>query len=177
MVIVSDNTATNVVLERLGVDAVNAALPTLGMPSTRVVGPLQVPPERRTPAQRAGESARTTAADVHGLLVALDDGRLLSPSSTAWARETLVAQLLRHGVPRRITGDEPRYGGVTVGSKSGSLHAARHDAGIVWDDDRRRLATVVVLSADVPDGRYSLDHPATLATARLAADALALVAA
>jgi beta-lactamase class A len=169
MIIVSDNTATNLVLARLGVGAVNDDLEALGMPGTRVAGPLQVDEARRTPAQRAGETAITTAGDVHALLTRLDDGLLLGEAATAWARGRLVAQRFRDGVARLL--DDPA---LVVGSKGGWLRAARHDAGVVWDARGRRVATVVVLSADHPQARFGPDHPATLATARLARDAVGL---
>lgn len=174
MITHSDNTATNVVLERLGVDAVNDALPSLGMPRSRVEGPLQVAPERQTPRQRAGHSASTCAGDVLALLVALDDGELLGPDASAWARATLVAQRYRDGVARLLTGEAGSADGLRVGTKSGTLARARHDAGIVWDEQGRRLASIVVLSADHPDERVRLDHPALLAMARFARDVVAI---
>ncbi len=169
MIVVSDNTATNLVLARLGVAAVNRDLEALGMPATRVAGPLQVDEAKRTPAQRAGETAITSAGDVHTLLTRLDDGLLLGEAATAWARSRLVAQRFRDGVARLL--DEPA---LVAGSKGGWLSAARHDAGVVWDASGRRLATVVVLSADHPQTRFGPDHPALLATARLARDAVGL---
>jgi beta-lactamase class A len=175
MIVVSDNTATNLVLARLGLDAVNRALPSLGMPLSRMAGPLSVEEARQTPAQRAGQTAVTTAGDVHEMLTCLDDGTLLGSEATAWARATLLRQRHREGVARFLTGDEPRADGLAVGCKGGWLRNVRHDAGIVWDDEGRRLATVVVLSADHPRTRYAVDHPALLATARLARDAVALV--
>lgn len=170
MIVVSDNLATNLVLARLGVAAVNAALPGLGMPHSRVEGPLQVESERQTPRQRAGHAAATCAGDVLRLLLALDDGTLLGPEATAWARATLVAQRYREAIPRLISGEAAGTGGLTVGSKGGWLSRARHDAGLVWRDDGRRLVALVVLSADHPDTRARIDHPATVATARFARD-------
>ncbi|CAN5692149.1 serine hydrolase [soil metagenome] len=171
MMVISDNTATNLVLARLGVEAVNAALPGLGMPSTSVAGPLQVDATRQTPAQRAGRSATTTAADLHDVLRRLDDGLLLGPEATAWARDRLVGQRYREGIARLLDGPPGTH---VVGSKGGWLARARHDAGIVWSADGVRLATVVVLSADHPTERFGPDHPAVLAIARFARDALAL---
>lgn len=170
MIVVSDNLATNLVLERLGVSAVNVALPSLGMPNSRVEGPLQVDGERQTPRQRAGHAAATCAGDVLRLLLALDDGELLGPEATAWARATLVAQRYREAIPRLIAGEAPGANGLLVGSKGGWLSRARHDAGLVWRDDGRRLVALVALTADHPDTRSRIDHPATVATARFARD-------
>lgn len=170
MIVVSDNLATNLVLERLGVSAVNVALPGLGMPHSRVEGPLQVEPERQTARQRAGHGAATCAGDVLRLLLALDEGALLGPEATAWARATLSAQRYREAIPRLLGGEAPGEGGVLVGNKGGWLRRARHDAGLVWREDGSRVLALVVLSADHPDTRARIDHPATVATARFARD-------
>ena len=175
MIVLSDNHATNLVLERIGLERVNAALPQLGMPHTRLEGPLQVEAAQQTPRQRAGHVATTTASDVLALLLALDDEGLLGPEATAWARACLTAQRYREAIPRLLTGEASGADGLTVGSKGGWLTRARHDAGLVWRDDGRRLAALVVLTADHPDARSRLDHPATLATARFARDVVALV--
>jgi|GEM_PF-3310006 len=174
MIVVSDNMATNLVLARLGVQRVNAALPKLGMPHSRVEGPLQVDAARQTPRQRAGHGAATTAGDVLALLLALDDGALLGGDATAWARDTLRAQRYRDALPRLLTGEAASADGLSVGNKSGTLAQARHDAGLVWDAEGRRLAALVVLTAEHPDSRVRLDHPATLASARFARDVVDL---
>ncbi len=174
MIVVSDNLATNLVLARLGLAAVNAALPDLGMPHTRLEGPLQVDAARQTPRQRAGHVAATTAGDVLQLLLGLDDERLLGADASAWARGRLRAQRYREAIPRLLSGEASADAGMMVGSKSGWLAHARHDAGLVWREDGTRLASLVVLSADHPDARVRLDHPATLATARFARDVVRL---
>lgn len=170
MIVVSDNLATNLVLGRLGIQAVNGALPGLGMPSSRVEGPLQVDAARQTPRQRAGHGAATTAGDVLRLLVALDDGSLLGAEATEWARSRLRQQRHREAIPRFITGEAGAHDGLVVGNKGGWLARARHDAGVIWRTDGSRLAALVVLTADHPDTRSRIDHPATVATARFARD-------
>ena len=174
MIVVSDNLAANAVLSRLGLDRVNAALSSLGMLSTRIEGPLQVEPARQTPRQRAGHTAQTTAGDVLRLLVGLDDERLLGSAATAFARERLRSQRLREAIPRLVTGEARDTDGLSVGSKGGWIARARHDAGVIWRSDGTRLMALVVLTADHPDTRLRLDHPATLATARFARDAVRL---
>ena len=174
MIVVSDNHASNLVLGRIGLERVNAALPHLDMPHSRLEGPLQVEAARQTPRQRAGHVATTTAGDVLALLLALDDGRLLGPEATRWARACLCAQRHREGIPRLLTGEASSADGLTVGTKGGWLARARHDAGLVWRADGQRLAALVVLTADHPDERSRLDHPATLATARFARDVVTL---
>lgn len=170
MIVVSDNLATNLVLERLSVRAVNGALPALGMPSSRIEGPLQVDASRQTPRQRAGHGAATTAGDVLRLLLALDEGALLGPPSSAWARSLLRRQRYREAIPRLLTGEASEADGLVVGNKGGWLAHARHDAALIWRSDGSRLAALVVLTVEHPDASVRLDHPATIATARFARD-------
>ena len=177
MIVVSDNLATNLVLARLGVQAVNGALPGVGMPSSRIEGPLQVGPARQTPRQRAGHRAATTAGDVLRLLLAVDDGALLGPEATEWARACLRAQRYREAIPRLLTGEADEADGLNVGNKGGWLAHARHDAGLLWCSDGSRLAALVVLTVEHPDARARLDHPATVATARFARDVAQLASA
>jgi beta-lactamase class A len=175
MIVVSDNTATNLTMARLGVEASNAELAALGFGDTRMAGPLQVDPSRHTEAQRRGERAVTTARDVHDLLVRLDEGELLGAEATAWARAVLARQRHRNGLPRFLTGDETTWAGLTVGAKGGWLDTVRHDVALVWDEGGRRLATLVLLSAEQTPGPTGPDDPVMTAAARIARDALALV--
>lgn len=153
MIVVSDNTATNLVIDRLGVEAVNAWLDGLGLSGTRLVGKLQLPPERRNEAQRRGERNRTTARDQVSLLGRLARGDLLDPCHTELALSVLSRQqfrdLLARHVPRGEDG-EPLY---RVASKSGELPGVRHDVGVLFTP---RPLVVALLSEGGQDPR---EHP------------------
>nr|WP_246581084.1 serine hydrolase [Deinococcus aestuarii] len=153
MIVVSDNTATNLVIGRLGVEEVNAWLRARGLGATHLVGKLQLPPEQRNEAQRRGERNRTTARDQVAVLGRLARGDLLGPSHTALALSILSRQqfrdiLARH-VPRGEDG-EPLY---RVASKSGELAGVRHDVGVLFTP---RPLVVALLSEGGGDPR---EHP------------------
>jgi len=152
MVIVSDNTATNLVISRLGLERVQAWLAQT-LPDTRLVGRLQLPPELRNDAQRRGERNTTTARDTAALLTRLYRHELLDDAHTRLALDILGRQqfrdiLARH-VPRGVDG-EPLY---RVLSKSGELTGVHHDAGLLL---LPRPLSVAVLSVDGSDPR---EHP------------------
>lgn len=153
MIVVSDNTATNLVIERLGLERVQAALPGLGLRQTRLVGKLQQPPERQNEAQRRGERNQTSARDQLRLMQGLRQGRLLDAAHSALALDILSRQQLRdligRGVPCSPDG-EPLY---SVASKSGELTGIHHDVG--WLLTPRPLA-VALLSEGGEDRR---EHP------------------
>lgn len=165
MIVVSDNTATNLVIGRLGVDAVNAWLAAQGLSGTRLVGKLQLPPEQQNEAQRRGERNRTTARDQAALLGALVRGELLDPAHTRLALDILERQQLRDLIGRRVPAGEAGEPLYRLGSKSGELRGVHHDVGILHTP---RPLVVACLSRGGTDPR---EHPENRDVLRLA-DAL-----
>ncbi|MGE5243922.1 MAG: serine hydrolase, partial [Betaproteobacteria bacterium] len=120
MVIVSDNTATNVLIDRLGLDRVTRRMAALGLHETKL--------RRRmmdAAARERGDENVSTPFELVRLLEILNAGAGLSPG----AREGAMAMLekpktsrLRAGVPA----------GVPVADKPGELEGIRVDAGIVF---------------------------------------------
>ncbi|CAM4267333.1 serine hydrolase [Deinococcus marmoris] len=132
MIVVSDNTATNLVIEQLGMDAVNGWLNAHGWTDTRLVGKLQLPPEQRNAAQLRGERNRTTAREQTDILGRLVRGDLLDAAHTALALDILERQqyrdLIGRGLPRAENG-EHLY---RLASKSGELGGVHHDVGVLY---------------------------------------------
>jgi len=170
MTVVSDNTATNLVIGRLGLEALQAWL-TTDWPQTRLVGRLQLPPHERNEAQRHGERNSTTADDVATLLGRLYRGELLDSVHTALALDILGRQQLRDILARHMPRDaagEPLYAALT---KSGELSGVHHDAGLLLTP---RPLSVALLSEDGHDPR---EHPDNRDVTLLAATIWPLLAA
>ncbi|TDE84882.1 serine hydrolase [Deinococcus sp. S9] len=162
MIVVSDNTATNLVIERLGLDRVNDWLDERGLSGTRLVGLLQLPLERQNAAQRRGERNRTTARDQVALLGALVRGELLDRRHTGLALSILERQQLREILGRHVPCDaegKPLY---RVASKSGELRGIHHDVGVLFTP---RPLIAAVLSQGGLDPR---EYPDNRDVARLA---------
>ncbi|GGL03995.1 serine hydrolase [Deinococcus radiotolerans] len=162
MIIVSDNTATNLVIGRLGVDAVNTWLTAQGLDGTRLVGKLQLPPEQRNEAQRRGERNSTTAQDQTDLLRALLAGTLLDAAHAALALDIMGRQQYRDLIARRMPcgpDGERLYRSAT---KSGELLGVHHDVGVLFTP---RPLLVALLSAG---GRDAREHPENQDVATLA---------
>lgn len=155
MTIVSDNTATNLALESVGSDRVRRWIRAAGMAGTELVGGLQLPPERRSEAQKAGAFNRTTAADVLGLLLALERGDLLPGGANATMQSLLERNLRKDGIGGLLPIDlgVPDADGrsVRVASKEGCIAGVWHDAAIVRRADGAPLFALAVLSADSDD--------------------------
>ncbi|MEP6632428.1 MAG: serine hydrolase [Lapillicoccus sp.] len=152
MVAVSDNDATNAIVDhagllprpagggrRAGHDPVGAVFATVPMPHTRF--------ERRLmdlQAAAEGRDNRTCAADLADLLVALRKGRLLGADLTTLAVELLRAQPPREGLPAYLADD------VLVASKPGDLRGVRTEVALL--ERRGRWAVVAVVAVGLVRG-------------------------
>ncbi len=120
MIAVSDNTASNLLLDIVGMDRVRATIADLGLTATalnrRFLG--------RAPGPGEPDNV-TTAADLVSLLAAIAEGAAASPASCARMWETLRLQQHRDRLARRLPPE------VVFGGKSGSLPRLAHDSGLI----------------------------------------------
>ncbi|MEA4862492.1 MAG: serine hydrolase [Victivallaceae bacterium] len=117
MIIMSDNTATNVLIKLLGMENINAYASGLGLAAT-VVRRKMLDFE----AARRGLDNTTTAADLAGLFGLIGNGKL--PGS-ARMLDILIHQ--KQGAFRRRLSDD-----VKIAHKPGGLATLAHDAGIFF---------------------------------------------
>jgi beta-lactamase class A len=119
MIIYSDNTAANVLINHLnGFVRVNALIDTMLLKQTAL--------NRRmldTAAAARGEENWVTADDVVSLLGAVWDGNLLSPVSRALMISFMLEQTINTKIPAALPP------GVPVAHKTGELPDASHDVG------------------------------------------------
>ncbi|MCY4519217.1 MAG: class A beta-lactamase-related serine hydrolase [Caldilineaceae bacterium] len=119
MIMVSDNTATNLCIDWAGMDATNALMGSLGLSQTRIRRKMQ---DHESVARN--EENVSTPADAVGLMRALHEGR---PSSAV--AEQALAILKK---PNRGPIERAMEAGVAVSNKPGGMERVRCDAGIVW---------------------------------------------
>jgi beta-lactamase class A len=115
----SDNAATNVLIERLGMDAVNRRLDSLGLPHTRL--------RRRMmdlEAAKRGDENVSTPGEMRRLIETIYAGTGLSPER---ARDLRVVA----ATTKKTTFREPLPEGLTVLDKDGELEAVRAAAAVV----------------------------------------------
>lgn len=139
MIVLSDNTATNLLIERVGMENVNAMLRTQGFAHTRL--------QRIMMDAEAGRASRenvSTPREMARLLEQLHRGQLLDAAHTAQVVEILSYPKnspLRAGVP----------GEVRVASKPGGIPGVRCDSGIVLLEGRPYVISVMTTFAADPD--------------------------
>ena len=141
MITVSDNTATNLVIERLGIEAIQAWIQAAGLPDTRLRRRMM---DREAVA--AGRENEVSAADALALLAGIHGGTCVSASASARMREILGAQQLQAKLGRRLPP------ALRVANKTGELGEISHDAGML-SGPGGTLLVVVLTRGLVPLGR------------------------
>lgn len=160
MIIVSDNTATNLILDRIGADTVNEAMDALGLTATRSMRKIRGDGTQLAPAQGWSKAGREPGNERFGigssspremvrLLEVLERGEVVNRAASQLILQTLQRQQYKEGIGRH-TGD------LVVASKSGSLDALRSDVGIVYTP-QGRIAIAVTID-DMPAIDYSPDN-------------------
>jgi beta-lactamase class A len=143
MITRSSNFATNELIELVGAANVTAAARALGATRTQVLRGVE-----DQKAFDAGMINTTTAGDLATLLVAIENGKVLSPSSSALMRDILLAQEFNEKIP---AGLPP---GTRVAHKTGEITAVSHDAAIVYPAGRKPYV-LTVLTRGIRDSKAS----------------------
>jgi beta-lactamase class A len=162
MIAYSDNTATNLVLEKVGIKAVNARMEAWGLPNTKINAKVfrgsttSVDPERT---KRYGLGS-TTAREMVKLMEELQTGTRNRPP--------LKQAILRH---LRTNEDKDKFPrllppGTAVVHKDGAVSDARTDAGII--ETPTGPVAVCVMTNGNRDRRWVSDNAGNLLCARVA---------
>ena len=122
MMAISDNTATNVLIDYVGMDKVNAAMRSLGMTAS-VLGRKM----RGRPVLASEQENWAVPNEFALMIAALLDGRAASSSACM----QMIALMEKIQNDRRIARHLPREGGPRWGSKTGTLPGAVNDVGFI----------------------------------------------
>ena len=170
MMVLSDNTATNLVLERFTADAVNAYLDSIGIKTTRSLRKIRgdgnqlKSPSGWSAAGKLPENEKyglgvSTPRDMVTILEKLERGEIVN----AEASREIIAIMKRcrddYGIRRRV-------GDVPVANKTGALDALRSDVGIVYSKGGRIAMAITV--DGLPKIDYGPDNAGCLLIAELA---------
>ena len=145
MVAVSDNSATNVLIDRVGMANVNAMLDSLGLTHTRL---------RRKmvdlEAARQGRENISTPREMMVLLEAIYRGKVLNQESTEDFFKVLSTNK-DSWIPRDLPAN------VKIANKPGSLEGVRNDSGIVFVEGRPYVICVMTaFLANERDGEEAI---------------------
>lgn len=169
MIVVSDNTATNLIIDRITADAVNEEMDRYGLTRTRSLrkvrgdGNALKAPAGWSKAGRLEENQRfglgiSTPHEMVILLERIAQGQAVNAQSSKEMIEVLKRQQYKDGIGRRL-------GGIEVASKSGALDALRSDVGIVFAK-QGRIAIAITVDG-MPKVDYSADNVGNILIADL----------
>jgi beta-lactamase class A len=131
MVAVSDNAATNVLIDRVGMQNVNAMLDSLGLTHTRL--------RRKMMDLEAAKQGRENISSPHEMMTLLDaiyHGKVLDKDSAADFFKVLTTNK-DSWIPRELPAD------LKIANKPGSLEGVRNDSGIVFVEGRPYVICVM----------------------------------
>jgi beta-lactamase class A len=161
MMLVSDNTATNMVLDYLTTDSVNARMNTLGFKSTRLmrrIGGGGESREGKEPDNKRFGLGATTPHEMVQILEKLEAGDVVNKSAAKEMIELMKREQARFAIGRTIPD-------VPMASKYGALDSLRGCVAIVYSK-RGRIAIAITVD-DMPEVIWSVDNPGYLLMSRL----------
>jgi beta-lactamase class A len=141
MITVSSNFATNLLIEKLGVENIRRTVTALGAGGMQVL--------RGVEDQKAFDKGLNNSTTARGLLVLLEKlakGVAVDPASDAQMIEVLKRQKFNEAIPAGVPS------GVAVAHKTGNITRIHHDAGVVFAG---RPYVVVLLVRGIQDRKHS----------------------
>lgn len=143
MITVSDNMATNLLINRFGISTLNAEFAAMGLTGTRL--------ERKmfdAAASAAGLQNRIVPREMGGLLAAIHAHTLGSETASRFVEQTLLAQQINHKIPGYLKG-------VRIAHKTGEDTGITNDVGIVYTAHPFVLA-FACNETDVPEAERAM---------------------
>jgi beta-lactamase class A len=165
MITQSDNTATNMLIDRLGIESVNARLRRIGLKETTLFKKVFKPAPASAPAaQKKWGLGVTMPAEMMTLLEKIYRKEVADAAGCDDMIAILKGQADRDQIPRYLTG--PAWAKVQVAHKTGALDQVRNDVGIVYAAEEDFILSL--FAQESPDRKWTADNEATLAVGRLA---------
>ncbi|MFF2450259.1 serine hydrolase [Neobacillus sp. NPDC058068] len=139
MIIVSDNTATNLLIDLLGMDAINRFMRQSGLKQTELNRKMM-----DFQAILQGRDNYTSPLDMIQCLKWMTEGTILSMESQALALEIMGIQQFKDKLPARMDDDR-----LFVANKTGELPKVEHDCAVLQFG--KKTAFVAVLMDQIED--------------------------
>lgn len=121
MIVYSDNTAANILMELVGMDNVNACIRDLGLKETKLQRKMMDSESRK-----AGKENYTTAGEMADIMIRLYQGEILDKESS----EQMLAIMKGQGDECMMRVDLPDE--MVIARKSGELENLNHEIAIVY---------------------------------------------
>lgn len=160
MVVVSDNTATNLAIDRLGLENIDAQIQSIGLKNTWLYKKVFLPPPPGAPAdQKTFGLGKTTAREMAQVMEHFATCDAFPKPLCDTAVGMLKNQQDRNAVPRYL-------GNLDVANKTGALDDVRNDVAIVYA--KNGPIVISAFTYDNKDQSWTPDNGAQLLIARMA---------
>lgn len=150
MIIVSDNMATNILIDHLGMSEINAQAASLGLSQTSLQRKMM-----DSAAVKAGRNNYISAEDFAKIIRNLYRGQIISPEASAAMLDILKRQQVRGRLDLYLPED------LHLAHKTGDLDFLEHDGGILYLPDQPLL--LCVLTENVQSNQQGREIIATIA--------------
>ena len=153
MIVVSDNTATNLILDKVSSNNVNAFMESLGLKQTKSLRKIGGGGDSKAydePLNKLFGIGVSSPRDMAKLLEMLERGEVVSKEASAEMIAILKRQQYTDGLARNTLDTVPSA------TKSGALDRLRSDVGIIYT--RRGRIVMAITVDDMPVVHYSMDN-------------------
>lgn len=161
MMILSDNTATNLVLDVVTTDAVNARMESLGFKNIKIMRKIGSGGEStagKDPENKKFGLGMATPREMVLLMEKLERGEIVSAAVSKEMIDLMKREQGRNAIGRSLWN-------VPLASKYGALDRLRSAVGILYTD-KGRIAMAISCD-EMPETMWSVDNPAYLLMSRL----------
>lgn len=166
MVIYSDNTATNLAIDQLGLKNINDRIAAMGFKNTYFYKKVFKPAEGPMPAdQKTYGLGKTTAREIGEMLVSIDRCDLGDGDLCKKMLGILKNQQYREAVPRYIETSDTSEVPSAIANKTGALDALRADVALVYTKTGKIL--ISAYTYENKDQRWNPDNEGYITIAKL----------
>jgi beta-lactamase class A len=161
MMILSDNTATNLVLDVLTTDAVNARMESLGFKNIKIMRKIGSGGESaagKDPENKKFGLGMATPREMVLVMEKLDRGEILNPAASKEMIDLMKREQGRNAIGRSLWN-------VPMASKYGALDRLRSSIAILYT--KKGKIAIAISCDDMPETMWSVDNPAYLLMSRL----------
>ncbi|WP_125152483.1 serine hydrolase [Clostridium rectalis] len=142
MIIISDNTATNILIDFLGMDEINSMAESLNLKHTRIKRKMM-----DSEAVKQGMDNFTTAKDLASFLTLLYNKEIINENYSYIMLEILKRQQVKGRLDLYLPED------LCIAHKTGDLDRLEHDVGIVYTKNINYIICVLTSNIDNKNGR------------------------
>ncbi|MGA2537053.1 MAG: serine hydrolase [Terracidiphilus sp.] len=178
MVVLSDNTATNLAIDRLGLEHINSTLRAAGLKNTVLYKKVYMPPQGPMPADQPQFGlGKTTAREMASIMERLAECRLNldEPASVPVASDgplcgallhMLRSQQDRNSLPRYLESLDTSEHGSAIANKTGALDQVRNDVALIAT--KNGPVVIAAFTWENADQRWTGDNEAEKTLGRMA---------